>query len=139
MSVNKAILIGNLGNDPELRSTPSGTTVCNFSLATSENYKGESKTEWHRCVAFNKTAEIINQYLTKGSKIYVEGKIQTSSYEKDGVKRYSTEIIVNQMQFLDSRVQDSGASKKDEQAKPSVNTKAAASSFDDFSDEDLPF
>lgn len=136
MSLNKAILIGNLGNDPEMRVTPNDTKVCNFSLATSEKYNGESKTEWHRCVAFNKQAEVICQYLKKGSKVYLEGKIQTSSYEQDGVKKYSTEIIVREFQFLDSKPDSQTGNSAPTQQRQSQPQQAQP----DFSDMDsVPF
>ena len=105
MSVNKVILIGRLGKDPEIRYTPSGTAVTNLSLATSFKPKdGEEKTEWHRCVAFGKTAEICGQYLHKGSQVYIEGRLQTRDWEdKDGNKRFTTEVLVERMQMLGSR------------------------------------
>ena len=114
MSVNKCILVGNLGKDPELRYTGSGTAVCNFSLATTENYKDrdgnkQEKTEWHNIVIWRQLAEIAGKYLTKGKQVYLEGKIQTRSYEdRDGNKRYVTEIVVDQMQML-GRVGDASS------------------------------
>jgi len=103
MSVNRVILVGRLGKDPEIRYSQQGTAVTNFSMATSEKYKGEEKTTWHRLVAFGKTAEIAEKYLSKGSQVYVEGKLQTRSYEKDGQTRYMTEVVANTVQFLDSK------------------------------------
>jgi single-strand DNA-binding protein len=106
MSVNKVILVGNLGKDPELRYTASGTAVANFSLATTERYKdrdgnSQEKTEWHNIVAWRQLAEICGKYLTKGKQVYIEGKIQTRSYDdRDGNKRYITEIVADQMQML---------------------------------------
>lgn len=106
MSVNKVILVGNLGKDPELRYTASGTAVANFSLATTEKYKdregnSQEKTEWHNIVVWRQLAEICGKYLTKGKQIYVEGKIQSRSYDdRDGNKRYITEIVVDQLQML---------------------------------------
>lgn len=106
MSVNKVILVGNLGKDPELRYTASGTAVANFSLATTERFKdrdgnSQEKTEWHNIVAWRQLAEICGKYLTKGRQVYIEGKIQTRSYEdRDGNKRYITEIVADQMQML---------------------------------------
>jgi single-strand DNA-binding protein len=117
--VNKAILIGRLGKDPEVRYTPDGTMVTNFNLATDEQWKDKSgekvqKTEWHRIVTFGKLAEICGNYLVKGKLVFVEGRIQTRSWEdKDGVKRFTTEIVANNMQMLDSKGQakaDSAAS-----------------------------
>ena len=114
MSVSKTILIGNVGADPDVRYLPNGNAVCNFSLATSDSWKdketGErvTRTEWHRISIFGKLAEIAGQYLHKGSKVYIEGRNQTREWEKDGIKRYTTEIIVDmrgQMQMLDSQQQ----------------------------------
>lgn len=109
MSVNKVILVGNLGKDPELRYTPSGVAVVTFSLATSERYKDregnrQEKTEWHNIVAWRQLAEICGKFLHKGKQVYIEGKIQTRSYDdRDGNKRYTTEIVADQMQMLGSR------------------------------------
>lgn len=99
-SVNKVILIGNLGADPETRYTQSGEAVCNFRIATTEKYKDkdgnpQEKTEWHKIVVWGKSAEACNTYLSKGKQVYVEGKLQTKEWEKDGVKHYSTEVTVN--------------------------------------------
>jgi single-strand DNA-binding protein len=118
--VNKVILIGTLGRDPESRYMPNGNAVCNLSLATDESYNDKNtgqrvdKTEWHRVVAFGRLAEIMTQYLKKGSKAYIEGKLQTREWEKDGIKRYSTEIIANDMTMLDSR--NAGAGAMDDQS-----------------------
>ena len=116
--LNKVILIGRLGADPEIRYMQDGTMVTNFRLATDEAYKSKSgekvqKTEWHKIVTFRKLAEICGNYLTKGKLVYIEGKIQTRAWEdKEGVKRYTTEIVASNMQMLDSkgqgREQDSG-------------------------------
>lgn len=109
--INKVILVGNLGADPEIRYTPGGTAVATFRLATSEmwtNREGqkESRTEWHRIVAFGRLAEICGEYLSKGRQVYIEGKIQTRSWEdRDGNKRYTTEIVANTMQMLGGRDQ----------------------------------
>lgn len=102
--LNKVLLIGNLGRDPEYRTTATGTSVCNLSLATTEKYNGESKTEWHKLVSFGKTADNLARYTKKGSKLYIEGQLQTRSWDgKDGNKQYSTEIVVREFQFLDSK------------------------------------
>lgn len=107
--VNKVILIGNLGGDPEVRYTPSGAAVANVNLATNESWtdregQRQERTEWHRVVLFNKTAEIAQQYLKKGSKVYIEGRLQTRKWQdQNGQDRYSTEIVANDMQMLDSR------------------------------------
>ncbi|MFN8370885.1 MAG: single-stranded DNA-binding protein [Bacteriovoracaceae bacterium] len=107
MSVNKVILLGRLGQDPELKYTPSGAAVCNFSLATSEAWNDkdgqkQEKTEWHRIVVWGKLAELCNQYLAKGRQAFVEGRIQTRSWDdtKSGTKKYTTEILANTVQFI---------------------------------------
>ncbi|WP_311065922.1 single-stranded DNA-binding protein [Halomonas sp. DWK9] len=111
--INKVILIGNLGQDPEVRFTPSGTAVANLNLATSDTWmdrqsgQRQERTEWHRVVLFNKTAEIAQQYLKKGSKVYIEGRLQTRKWQdQNGQDRYSTEIVANDMQMLDGRSGD---------------------------------
>ncbi len=107
--VNKAILIGRLGKDPDVKYTPDGTMVTSFSLATVETYKDKNgdkvqKTEWHRIVAWGKKAEVCGEYLKKGSQVFIEGKIETKSYEdKEGVRRYQTQIIAGNIEFLSSR------------------------------------
>lgn len=107
--INKVILVGNLGRDPETRYMPSGGAVTNVSIATSKGWKdkdsGEQKerTEWHRIVFFNRLAEIAGEYLKKGSKIYIEGELRTRDWEKDGQKHYTTEVVASEMQMLDSR------------------------------------
>lgn len=107
--VNKVILIGNLGGDPEVRYTPNGAAVANISLATNESWTDRSgerqeRTEWHRLVLWSKLAEIAGQYLRKGSKVFVEGRLQTRSWDdQSGQKRYTTEVVVNDMQMLDGR------------------------------------
>lgn len=114
--INKVILIGNLGADPEVRSTPSGHTIANLRLATTDSWRDrqsgeqQERTEWHRVALFGRLAEIAQQYLHKGSKVYVEGRLQTRKWQgQDGVERYTTEIVANDLQFLDSRGSASGA------------------------------
>lgn len=108
-SVNKVILLGNLGRDPEVRYMPSGDPIANVTIATSRRYKNKAgepieETEWHRVVFFGRLAEIASQYLKKGNPVYVEGRIQTKKYtDKDGIERYSTEIVANEMQLLGGR------------------------------------
>lgn len=108
-TVNKVILIGRLGNDPELKYTPSGTAVANFSLATNMVWKDQSgnqqeKTEWHRVVAWRKIAEIVGEWVKKGSRIYVEGRLETRSWDdQNGNKRYTTEVVVDNIELLDSK------------------------------------
>lgn len=119
-SVNKVTLIGTVGKDPEARYTPSGSQVVSLSVATNESYNDKNtgqrveNTEWHRIVAFGKLAEIILQYVKKGSKLYLEGKLKTTEWEKDGIKRYNTDIVANEMVMLD------GAPKHD-QGYPQMN------------------
>tara|TARA_B100001540_G_scaffold304207_1_gene313671 strand:+ start:859 stop:1284 length:426 start_codon:yes stop_codon:yes gene_type:complete len=135
--VNKAIIVGNVGSDPDIRTMPNGNQVVNLSIATSDEWKDKNtgekkeKTEWHRCVFFNKIADIAAQYVNKGSKLYIEGRLQTRSYEQNGVKKYSTEIVVNDMQMLDSKNTNSNNEVKE----ASKNDMAKFDSFDD----DIPF
>ena len=98
--MNKVILVGNLGQDPELKYTNSGKSVCNFSVATEEFYNGEKKTEWHRIVAWGKTGERCAEYLAKGSKVAIDGKLTTRSWEQNGEKKYMTEIVAFNVEFL---------------------------------------
>ena len=165
--VNKAILIGNLGNDPEVRYTPSGSAVASISLATSETWRDkqsgevQDRTEWHRVVFFNRLAEIIGEYLHKGSKIYIEGSLRTRKWQdKNGVDRYTTEIIANEMHMLDSKSASAAPSEKHpphqasqshhheyaEPAMPRNNSADAAVPFNDVAapvhtnmDDDIPF
>lgn len=137
--LNKVMLIGHLGKDPELSYTPSGVAVCKFSLATDESYKGEDgnkveKVEWHNMVAWRKLGEICSTYLKKGSKIYAEGKIQTESYEKEGKKNYITKIIMSEMVMLDNK----GGGKSPEMA-AATNGEAEVVSDKAKDDGDLPF
>ena len=142
--VNKAILVGNLGSDPELRHTGSGTTVANFSLATSENFKNregerQTRTEWHKVVAFGKLAEICGQYLQKGKQVYIEGRIQTRSWEdQSGNKKYTTEVIANQMVMLGRAGDGSGrAGGSESQEVQNEDGGSQVPPADD--DDDLPF
>jgi single-strand DNA-binding protein len=132
------MLIGNLGKDPELKYTPSGVAVATFSIATSEQWKDQEgntqeRTEWHNIVAWRKLAEIVGEYLKKGKKVYIEGKLQTRNYEKDGVKRYVTEIVADQLIMLDSAGQRNGGSI----STPSDET--APMTGDAPKEDDLPF
>ncbi len=141
--VNKVILVGNLGKDPEIRYMPSGGAAANITIATSEQWKdkqtGEQKerTEWHRVVFFGRLAEIVGEYLKKGSQIYVEGSLRTNKWQdKSGNDRYTTEIIANEMQMLGSRSGGSASYQPDNSAQPAAAPAAAApDSFDD----DIPF
>jgi single-strand DNA-binding protein len=116
--VNKVIIVGRLGQDPEVKVLENGNTVANLSVATSETWKDkqgekQEKTEWHRLVAFGKTGELVGEYLKKGSQAYFEGKLQTRSWDKDGEKRYTTEVVVNQVQFLSKKSEGSSQSTLD--------------------------
>ena len=164
-SVNKVILVGNLGRDPEVRFMPNGEAVANFSIATTENWKDKSgvkqeKTEWHNIVMYRRLAEIAGEYLKKGRPVYIEGRLQTRKWEKDGVTRYTTEIIGDQMQMLGSKSDSGGTSYDGGQADapedfnqaasqssarqsapaPAANQNAPAggAAFDNFED-DIPF
>jgi single-strand DNA-binding protein len=130
MGINKVILVGNVGRDTELRSLPSGTSLAKFSLATSEprfkDQNGEPHTEWHNIVAWGKLAEFCSQYVTKGRQLYIEGHIRTRNYEKDGQKKYFTEVHADTIELLGRR--DDGGGKPSE----------AAAGFPDDND-DVPF
>jgi len=133
-SVNKAIIIGRLGKDPEVRYTQGGQAVCSMSVATDSTWKNkggekQSKTEWHRVKAWGKLAEVAGEYLAKGRQVYVEGRLETSKYEKDGVDHYSTEIVASEIKFLGDKGEGKGGAKGEKQAEGSG---AAA-------EEDIPF
>ena len=154
--VNKVILVGNVGNDPEFRVMPNGNGDENVSLATIETWKDKNtgdqqeKTEWHRVIFFNRLAEIVEQYVKKGTKLYIEGRLQTRSWEQDGVKRYTTEIVASEMQMLDSRggggnTGDNSFGQGQGSAAPAAQSsstaaapQAAPANFDNF-DDDIPF
>ncbi len=149
--INKVILIGNLGQDPEVRYMPNGGAVCNITVATSESWKDKNtgepveRTEWHRVVMFRRLAEIAGEYLKKGSKVYIEGKLQTRKWQdQQGNDRYTTEIIADEMQMLDSRGggsadfaprQGSGAPQQNAQPQSAPAAPPADNSYDD----DIPF
>lgn len=153
-SVNKAILIGNLGKDPEVRYMPSGEAIANITLATTDTWKDKSgekqeKTEWHRVSFFGRQAEVVGEYLKKGSQIYVEGRIQTRKWQdKEGQDRYTTEIVADRMQMLGGKSSGSGsfevvenkpaASSSGSAAAPAKAAPTAKNSFDNF-DDDIPF
>jgi single-strand DNA-binding protein len=145
--VNKAIIVGNLGQDPEVRSTANGSLVANLSVATSESWNdkasGERKeqTEWHRIVLFNRLAEVAQEYLSKGDKVYVEGKLQTRKWQdQSGADRWTTEIVGREMQMLGGRPKgENGGWKGTDSHKASeTHDHAAAAAGDDF-DDDIPF
>ena len=157
-SVNKVILIGNLGRDPEVRYTPNGNAICNVTIATSRNWKDKTsgdkmeETEWHRVVFYDRLAEIAGEYLKKGRSVYVEGRLKTRKWQdKDGVEKYTTEIIAAEMQMLGSREGMGGAdeagggrSEREERSAPASRPAAAkpapksATGFEDM-DDDIPF
>ncbi len=145
--VNKVILIGNLGKDPEVRYMPNGNAVANITLATSESWKDKTsgeqqeKTEWHRIVMFRRLGEIAGEYLKKGSKVYIEGKLQTRKWQDNsGNDRYTTEIVADQMQMLDSRGGSSANFSGESKSAPAMAPApaAAAAGGGDF-DDDIPF
>ena len=145
MSVNKAILDGNLGKDPELRYTPSGAAVCTFSLATTDRFKNkqgeqQERTEWHNIVVWAGLAEICGKYLTKGKQVYIEGRIQNRSYDdRDGNKRYITEIVASEMQML-SRAGDQGGGGGGGRPERSAEEPSQGSPEQSFNpDDDIPF
>ncbi|HJW11653.1 MAG TPA: single-stranded DNA-binding protein [Albitalea sp.] len=158
-SVNKVILIGNLGRDPEVRYTPNGNAVCNVSVATTRQWKNkdsgdrQEETEWHRVVFYDRLAEIAGEYLKKGRPVYVEGRLKTRKWQdKDGVEKYTTEIIAAEMQLLGSREgmggggddSGSGRERSEERSAPASRPAASkpapksASGFEDM-DDDIPF
>lgn len=158
--INKVILVGNLGRDPEVRYLPSGDPVANITIATSSRYKGKDgnqveETEWHRVTFFGKLAEIVGQYLKKGRSVYVEGRLKTRKYtDKDGVEKYATDIIANEMQMLGGREGMGNPDNQDGESESYARAPAAASrpaprqqspaaakpssGFDDM-DDDIPF
>jgi len=118
--VNKAIILGHLGRDPEMTYTPSGLAVCKFSLATSKKRKdGQEVTQWHRCTAFDKAGELISRYVSKGQMLYISGELNYSQYEKDGVTRYSTDIIVREFNFVSSGSAPQGGAQNNQQGNDS--------------------
>lgn len=140
--INKVILVGNLGQDPEVKFTAGGAAVTTLSIATSESWKDkesgneEKKTEWHRVVLWRRLAEIAGEYLKKGSKVYIEGQLQTRKWEQEGQTRYTTEVIARDMQFLDSR------GNMDNSNSPSDISSTSEDSVDseqEIKDDDIPF
>ena len=161
-SVNKVTLLGNVGKDPEIRSTPSGVMVASFGLATSDRFQDaqgnwQDRTEWHNLKAFKRTAEIVRDYVKKGSKLYIEGKITTNSWDdkETGAKKYRTEILVNELVLLSGREEGAGGASAGGYSRP-ASTSSSAASFDqkppaaagapddyaqqaEISDDDIPF
>ncbi len=159
--INKVILVGNLGNDPDVKYTQGGMAIATLSVATTSSRKDrdgnfQEKTEWHRVKLFGKTAEVAGEYLKKGRQVYIEGRLEYGSYEKDGVKHYTTDIIGDDMQMLgggegqrsgggygEDRPQRSAAPRRDsapaQRAAPAAAAQQAGGGFDDFADDDIPF
>jgi single-strand DNA-binding protein len=145
--INKVIIVGNLGNDPDSRTTPSGLAVTNISVATSRSWKdkqtGEQKehTEWHRVVMFDRLGEVAAEYLRKGSQVYIEGRLQTRKWQdKDGNDRYSTEIVASEMQMLGGRASGSAPANYDSPSPSAPSPSAPPSSGgNDVFDDDIPF
>ena len=155
--MNKVIIMGNLGQDPETRFMPSGTACCNISVATSRKWKDkdtgeqQEETSWHRCVAFGKTAEIIQEHFTKGRKILIEGRLKYGKYEKDGITRYTTDIVIDRFEFVEKReggqrplpADDTHASASSQTAPPTTGEQPPPLSDADRPppefDDDIPF
>ncbi|MAU76658.1 MAG: single-stranded DNA-binding protein [Crocinitomicaceae bacterium] len=146
--INKVILVGNLGRDPEMRYTPNSIAVCSFSVATSETYKDKNsgeritQTEWHNIVLWRGLAETSEKYLRKGSKVYIEGKLKTRKWDdKQGITRYSTEIVADVMQMLDKKVTDSPESfvSKTTEVKQAVEPSISSEMGEEIKGDDLPF
>ena len=146
--VNKVIILGRLGADPELRSSPSGVTTCNLSIATSINWTDKNsgdkkeKTEWHRVVFFGRSAEVIDQYMKKGQQLYVEGRLETSKYEKDGIERFSTNIIGESFNFISgssTQMDDSTQNEFNQTPSQNENMNSESNSKKDDFDDDIPF
>jgi single-strand DNA-binding protein len=143
-SVNKVILVGNVGKDPEVKYTPTGTPVAKFSLATNEKYKDRSdewqeRTEWHNILAWQRLAEIVGEYVKKGAKLYIEGKLQTSSWEdrESGTKKYRTEIVARDLVLLGSQQNDGDT--EDRSNRNGDQRHSAYASSAEITDEDIPF
>ena len=144
--INKVILIGNLGADPEVRYMPSGGAVANVTIATSESWKDkqtgeqQERTEWHRVSFFNRLGEIVGEYCRKGSKVYIEGRLQTRKWQdNNGADRYTTEIIANEMQMLDSRGGQSMGAPVTSQSAPQAHSQEAAPAPSAEFDDEIPF
>lgn len=142
--INKVILVGRLGKDPEIRSTPSGTSVCRFSMATDEKFtdrngEKQERTEWHNITAWGKLGEICGQYLRKGKLVYIEGSIRTDSWDdkESGQKKYKTEIVANTMKMLDRKGDDEGGSYAGARKGGEATATATATQVED--DEEVPF
>jgi single-strand DNA-binding protein len=145
-SINKVIIIGNLGRDPEVRYTPNGAAVCNASIATTRSWKDKSsgdkvdETEWHRVVFYDRLAEIAGEYLKKGRQVYVEGRMKTRKWQdKDGKDNYTTEIVAEQLQLLGTRDSDDSAKPSTSQPRGTSHSSSRPSTGFDDMDDDIPF
>lgn len=135
--MNKVILIGRVGRDPEATNSKTGTLMVNLSLATTEKVKGMEHTEWHKILLFDKTAQVVADYVKKGSQIMIEGKIRTEAWEKDGVKRYTTTILGNSVELLGSK--DKGKETATTEKNIDNNVSSVVESVRKFDDDDIPF
>lgn len=138
--INKVILVGRLGRDPELRHTSGGSSVCSLAVATTERYKDKAgeqqeRTEWHRVTLWSRLADIANQYLHKGDQVYIEGRLETRSYEKDGVTHYATDVIARELKMLGGKGKVSGDQRSPRDGAPSASEGHSGDRFDD----DIPF
>ena len=143
-TVNKVIILGRLGKDPEMRYAPSGTAIATFSVATNSRQKAEGewvdKTEWHNILAFGKSAEFAGEYLNKGKQVFIEGRLQTSNWEdQQGQKKYKTEIVVSEFQMIGSKSDSSGSSVQGERADEPKTEEAQTTPAAAEEDDDLPF
>lgn len=144
--VNRVILLGRVGKDPELKTSAGGSGICGISVATSETWKDKAsgerqeRTEWTNVVFFNKLAEIAGKYLKKGSQVYIEGRLQTRKWtDKNGVDRYSTEVIASEMQMVGGKPEGSSSGSRPAPQKPANKAGSAQAQTDDFDDDDIPF
>lgn len=147
--INKVIVVGNVGQEPDVKQTTNGSTIVNLSIATSESWKDKNtgdqqeRTEWHRVVFFNRLAEIVEQYVKKGSKVYIEGSLRTRKWQKDGQDRYTTEIVASEMQMLDSRGgaagEGSGVKTRFQSVDGDQSSPQVANNSSQGFDDDIPF
>ena len=146
--INKVIVVGNVGQEPDIKQTTNGSTIVNLSIATSESWKDKNtgdqqeRTEWHRVVFFNRLAEIVEKFVKKGSKVYIEGSLRTRKWQKDGQDRYTTEIVASEMQMLDSRggaTDEGGVKPHFQSAGGGQSSSQPANSSQSGFDDDIPF
>ncbi len=144
MYINKIVVYGRLGSDPELKALPNGTSVVNFSMATTRTWKDKNgqkqeETEWHRCVIFGKRADVIKQYVHKGDKFYIEGRLKTRSWETDGVKKYSTEIMIEDFSFGDNPKKDGAQISSGTEAPSPASIDTIEYPEEEINPDDIPF